>query len=269
LTVDRSPEEAYRILLNDPYYTAIENVELRPDIKVPDLIQIGRGFDWKMTKEELHEKRREAAALKPCVYPLCSAPNDHAFGACPALMEICKSCDRRGHSAVAHEGEYADLVTLEAMYLVFSPCHLKAGNIWALNNRASRADWKLSLHHRNYSTFPKNVQTGLSMPNYAVKDTRLDKVETAEIIQAKTAERPTLFALRLKDKDEKVAAVKAKLAKLEKARQDKADAAARLATPKPTFIRKRVTAPTPTSTITQPVERVEPLEEGECSSDDD
>jgi hypothetical protein len=125
------------------------------------------------------------------------------------------------------------------------------------------------------------------MPNYAVKDTpRLDKVETAEIIKAKTAERPTLFALRLKDKDEKVAAVKAKLAKLEKARKDKADAAARLATPKPTFIRKRVTAPTPassptststptsspspTSTITQPVERVvEPLEEGECCSSDD
>jgi hypothetical protein len=267
LTSDRSPEEAYRILLNDPYYTAIENVELRPDIEVPDLIQIGRGFDWKMTKEELHAKRREAAALKPCVYPLCPAPYDHEFGTCPALVEICKSCDRRGHSAVAHEEEYADLVTLEAMYLVFSPCHFKAGNIWALNNRASRADWKISLHHRNYLTFPKNIQTGLSIPNYAVKDTWLAEAvqvnktaakvvaDTAEIIQEKTAERPTLVALRLRDKEEKAATIKEKLAVLEKVRKDKANAAARLATPKPTFTRKPVTAPT--STITKPVEPME------------
>jgi hypothetical protein len=254
-------------MLNDPYYTAIENVELRPDIEVPDLIQVGRGFDWKMTKEELHEKRREAAALKPCVYPLCPAPHDHEFGTCPALMEICKSCDRRGHSAIAHEDEYADLVTLEAMYLVFSPCHFKAGNIWALNNRATRADWKISLHHRNYLTFPKNVQTGLSLPNYAVKDTWLAEAvqvnrtatkvleETSELIQKKTAERPTLVALRLKDRAEKAAKIKEKLAVLEKVRKDKADAAARLATPKLTFTRRPVTAPT--STITRPVEPME------------
>jgi hypothetical protein len=254
-------------MLNDPYYTAIENVELRPDIEVPDLIQIGRGFDWKMSKEELHEKRREAAALKPCVYPLCPAPHDHEFGTCPALVEICESCDRRGHSAIAHEDEYADLVTLEAMYLVFSPCHFKAGNIWALNNRATRADWKISLHHRNYLTFPKNVQTGLSIPNYAVKDTWLAEAvqvnrtatkvleETSEIIQKKTAERPTLVALRLKDKAEKAAKIKEKLAVLEKVRKDKADAAARLATPKPVFTRKPVTAPP--STITRPVEPME------------
>jgi hypothetical protein len=57
LTEERSPTaaETFPILLNDPYFTAIENFELRPDIEVPDLIQIGRGFNWKMSKKDLHE----------------------------------------------------------------------------------------------------------------------------------------------------------------------------------------------------------------------
>lgn len=178
------------------------------------------------------------------------------------------ACDCRGHAAICHDDR--DLVTLEAIFLVFSPCHFKTGNVWELNNRASRADWKLTLHHRNYFTFPKNVQTGLSIPNYAIKEEKLDEAvkvnrtavkvvaKTSEVIQTRTAERPTLLAIRLKDKEEKATAAKIKLVGEEQQKKDLAAAAeARLTKSKAAPGAAATASKGPTSTITKPVEPME------------
>jgi hypothetical protein len=153
-------EQIADTLIRDPYYTALPDIHIQT--RIPSLVKAARGLDPLVTPEKVN-KIRDAAGKEKCDFYFCNDKSKHCLESCKVFENICSICGRRGHEPSAHEN--FDLIELESTYLIFSPSHKVAGQIWRKNQLAERHDWRMNLHHRNYNGVPKFfIQTGLQIP---------------------------------------------------------------------------------------------------------